>query len=161
MLVQSYFVLSEYPFIIFIPCCIIDFIIKFTLIIDSYAEQKYDCGINKMSETLRVLPHQTVFRQANHFITKQNGCFEERLSRVPLTVCFPEYTGIIISNIITMALIKKKRKTTSEACEYVKKRFMEKNIDKERNSTCYFTCAIDTHNVSINFNNIRSGGTLV
>jgi len=65
--------------------------------------------------------------------------FEEKISRVPLSVCFPEYTG---------------PNTFQEAISYVRNRFLAVYECMHRVYP-FYTCATDTVNMTVIFNTIR------
>jgi GTPase SAR1 family protein len=66
--------------------------------------------------------------------------FEEKIKRVPLTVCFPEYTGT---------------SEPKEAGEYIKKQFDACNEIIKRAIFSHFTCATDRDTVKRVFANVQ------
>lgn len=68
--------------------------------------------------------------------------FEEKLPRVPLTVCFPEYKGAA-DNV-------------DQAVDYIKQQFLKLNGNKNRMIYCHPTCATDTDNVTFVFRSVTS-----
>uniref|UniRef100_A0A131YXM6 Guanine nucleotide-binding protein G(I) subunit alpha n=6 Tax=Ixodidae TaxID=6939 RepID=A0A131YXM6_RHIAP len=70
------------------------------------------------------------------FLNKKD-LFEEKITRSPLTICFPEYTG---SN------------TYEEAAAYIQMKF--ESLNKRRDTKeiyTHFTCATDTNNIQFVF----------
>uniref|UniRef100_A0A1B6C3R0 Guanine nucleotide-binding protein G(I) subunit alpha n=1 Tax=Clastoptera arizonana TaxID=38151 RepID=A0A1B6C3R0_9HEMI len=70
------------------------------------------------------------------FLNKKD-LFEEKISKSPLTICFPEYTG---SN------------TYEEAAAYIQMKFENLNKRKDQKEIyTHFTCATDTNNIQFVF----------
>lgn len=70
------------------------------------------------------------------FLNKKD-LFEEKITRSPLTICFPEYTG---------------NNTFEEAAAYIKKKFEDQNKRKTTKEIyTHFTCATDTTNIQFVF----------
>ncbi|KAF6217168.1 hypothetical protein GE061_001524 [Apolygus lucorum] len=70
------------------------------------------------------------------FLNKKD-LFEEKISKSPLTICFPEYTG---SN------------TYEEAAAYIQMNFANLNKRKDKKEIyTHFTCATDTNNIQFVF----------
>jgi len=70
------------------------------------------------------------------FLNKKD-LFEEKIKKLPLTICFPEYRG---SN------------TYEEAAAYIQMKF--ENLNKRKNTKeiyTHFTCATDTNNIQFVF----------
>lgn len=86
------------------------------------------------------------------FLNKKD-LFEEKITRSPLTICFPEYTG---SN------------TYEEAAAYIQMKFENLNRRKDQKEIyTHFTCATDTNNIQFVFdavtdviikNNLKDAG---
>jgi len=69
------------------------------------------------------------------FLNKKD-IFEKKISRVPLTVCFPDYTG---SN------------TVEEAALYISDQFLAQNENPRKTIYTHRTCATDTENITFVF----------
>ncbi|GBO34367.1 Guanine nucleotide-binding protein G(i) subunit alpha [Araneus ventricosus] len=66
------------------------------------------------------------------FLNKKD-LFEEKISKSPLTICFPEYTG---------------NNTYEDAAAYIKMKFESQNKRKDTKEIyTHFTCATDTNNI--------------
>jgi guanine nucleotide-binding protein subunit alpha len=66
--------------------------------------------------------------------------FKEKIVRVPLNVCFTNYTG---------------QNEVEEAKEYIRQRFIELPGDKAKAIYVHFTCAINTENVEVVFRVVK------
>jgi len=73
------------------------------------------------------------------FLNKRD-LFADKIIKVPLTVCFPEYDG---------------KNTYEEAAEYIRTVFETKNRSKEKLIYSHITCATDTDNVAAVFNAVK------
>lgn len=73
------------------------------------------------------------------FLNKRD-LFLEKIERVPLTVCFPEYTG---------------PQTYEAGAQFLQNLFQSKNKNPKRNVYCHLTCATDTTNVAAVFNAVK------
>lgn len=89
------------------------------------------------------------------FLNKKD-LFEEKITRSPLTICFPEYTG---------------QNTYEEASAYIRTKFENLNKRKDKKEIyTHFTCATDTNNIQFVFdavtdviikNNLKDIGLLM
>merc|ERR1711991_248703 len=66
--------------------------------------------------------------------------FTEKITRVPLTVCFGNYSG---------------KNEVDEAKEYIRQRFVELPQDKSKSIYVHYTCAVDTRNVEVVFRVVK------
>jgi len=119
--------------------------IIFCVGISEYDQKLYeDNETNRMHESLQLFKElcSTKWFQKTAFILFLNkkDIFAEKIKKVPLTVCFPEYSG----------------KPGEEAGkEYIRERFMELNDNKQKTVYAHFTCATDTENILVVFNAVR------
>eukprot|EP01137_Pigoraptor_chileana_P032335 Opistho-2@21552 len=81
--------------------------------------------------------------------------FTEKIPKVPLTICFPEYTGPTAD--------------VEAAKDFIKKKFEEMNRSNQKQIYTHFTCATDTNNIKFVFaaitdiiiqNNLRDCGLI-
>lgn len=89
------------------------------------------------------------------FLNKKD-LFEQKISRSPLTICFPEYTG---------------PNTFEDASQYIRMKFENLNKRKDQKEIyTHFTCATDTNNIQFVFdavtdviikNNLKDCGLLM
>lgn len=107
------------------------------------------------------------------FLNKKD-LFEEKIKKSPLTICFPEYTGINISlfNLKWSGFFLIKELLTGaqeygEAAAYIQAQFEAKNKSTTKEIYCHMTCATDTTNIQFVFdavtdviiaNNLRGCG---
>ncbi len=73
------------------------------------------------------------------FLNKRD-IFAEKVTKVPLTVCFPDYDG---------------DNSYAHACEYIKDSFESRNRNKEKQIYTHITCATDTDNIAAVFNAVK------
>jgi len=121
--------------------------IIFCVAISEYDLKLYeDNETNRMHESLQLFKElcSTKWFQRTAFILFLNkkDIFEEKIKRVPLTVCFPEYVG-------------KTSDVIEGGKEYIKERFLELNDNKQKTVYAHFTCATDTNNIMVVFNAVR------
>jgi len=69
------------------------------------------------------------------FLNKRD-IFEKKIQRVPLTVCFPDYTG---------------NSTAEEASVYITDQFLAQNENPRKMIYTHKTCATDTENITVVF----------
>mmetsp|Transcript_58813 Transcript_58813/g.81594 ORF Transcript_58813/g.81594 Transcript_58813/m.81594 type:complete len:357 (+) Transcript_58813:122-1192(+) len=135
-----------------------------TAIIFVVAVSEYDLKLeedlvtNRMSESLKLfndVVNNRWFSTTNVilFLNKKD-LFAKKIKKIPLTICFPEYTGT---------------NEYAEAMEYVLEKFTETNKSEEQQRFIYHheTCATDTNNIKVVFeavadifltNNLRVAG---
>jgi len=119
--------------------------IIFCVAISEYDLKLYeDNETNRMHESLQLFKElcNTKWFQQTAFILFLNkkDIFEEKIKRVPLTVCFPDYNG---------------PQTFESASTFVKERFLELNDNKSKTIYAHMTCATDTTNIIVVFNAVR------
>lgn len=119
--------------------------IIFCVAISEYDLKLYeDNETNRMHESLQLFKElcNTKWFQNTAFILFLNkkDIFQEKITRVPLTVCFPDYTG---------------KQEYDPSKDYIHARFMELNENKGKTIYAHFTCATDTNNILVVFNAVR------
>jgi len=73
------------------------------------------------------------------FLNKKD-LFEDKIKRVPLTVCFPEYKGA----------------NDYESCAaFIKQKFEQRNKNQSKYVYTHFTTATDTRNVTLVFEAVK------
>ncbi|XP_076363632.1 guanine nucleotide-binding protein G(i) subunit alpha-1-like isoform X2 [Tachypleus tridentatus] len=100
-----------------------------------------DETMNRMVESMKLFDsicnNQWFVHTAMILFLNKKDLFEEKITRSPLTICYPEYTGA---------------NCYEEAGAYIQKKFEDLN---KRNSTkevyTHFTCATDTNNIQFVF----------
>ncbi|KAJ6232121.1 guanine nucleotide-binding protein (g protein) [Anaeramoeba flamelloides] len=65
------------------------------------------------------------------FLNK-NDLFKEKIQKVDLNVCFPDYDGGL---------------DYEKGSEYIRQRYLEKNHNENKLVYCFSTCATDTDNI--------------
>ncbi|PKU37756.1 guanine nucleotide-binding protein g subunit alpha [Limosa lapponica baueri] len=98
-------------------------------------------GTSRMAESLRLFDS---ICNNNWFINtslilflNKKDLLAEKIRRIPLTVCFPEYKG---------------QNTYEEAAVYIQRQFEDLNRNKETKEIySHFTCATDTSNIQFVF----------
>jgi len=65
------------------------------------------------------------------FLNK-NDLFKEKIQKINLNICFPDYNG---------------GNSYQAAADYIKSKFLSKNMNKDRCIYIHFTCATDTDNI--------------
>jgi len=97
-----------------------------------------DENVNRMQESLKLFEDIC----NNEFFTStpmilflnKRDLFAEKIKKVPLTVCFPDYQG---------------GSDYDKATKYISDKFMEKNRNSKRQIYPHLTCATDTGNIKI------------
>jgi len=119
--------------------------VLFVAAISEYDQVLYeDENTNRMAEALNLFEeicNSRWFHETSMilFLNKRD-LFGEKIIRVPLTVCFPEYDG---------------KNTYEEASEYLKNLFESKNHNPDKIIYTHITCATDTDNVAAVFNAVK------
>lgn len=133
-----------------------------TAIIFCVAMSEYDQVLhedettNRMQESLKLFDsicnNKWFLETAIILFLNKKDLFQEKITRSPLTICFPEYTG---------------EQTYQEAAAFVQAQFEAKNKSNEKEIYCHMTCATDTTNIQFVFdavtdviiaNNLRNCG---
>jgi len=119
--------------------------VLFVAAISEYDQVLYeDENTNRMVEALNLFEeicNSRWFHETSMilFLNKRD-LFAEKINRVPLTVCFPEYDG---------------KNSYEEASEYLKQLFESKNHNPDKIVYTHITCATDTDNVAAVFNAVK------
>jgi GTPase SAR1 family protein len=121
-----------------------------TAIIFCVALSEYDLKLYEDNETNRMHESLQLFKElcntkwfnATSFILFLNkkDIFEEKIKRVPLTVCFPDYSG---------------PQTFDDGTRFIRDKFLELNENKNKTIYAHLTCATDTDNIVVVFNAVR------
>ncbi|KAJ5075266.1 guanine nucleotide-binding protein g(o) subunit alpha [Anaeramoeba ignava] len=125
-------------------------VLIYVVALSEYDQKLYeDESINRMRESLALFD-----KTVNHPSFKKKNCillfnkrdlFEEKISKVDLTVCWPEYDGGLNYN---------------NATEFIKNKFLEtgtiKSKKAQRQIITHFTCATDTDNIKNVFDSIQN-----
>eukprot|EP01134_Creolimax_fragrantissima_P000893 CFRG0893T1 len=117
-----------------------------TAIIFCVALNGYDCVLREDHETNRMHEALTLFEAICNskwfvktpiilFLNKVD-LFEQKITKSPLKVCFPEYEG---------------ENTFEEASEFIRNMFESMNRGTENAIYSHFTCATDTENINFVF----------
>lgn len=121
-----------------------------TAIIFCVAISEYDLKLYEDNETNRMHESLQLFKELCNtkwfhntsfilFLNKKD-IFEEKIKRVPLSVCFPEYNG---------------PQNYGACSDFIKDRFLELNENKQKTIYAHLTCATDTDNIIVVFNAVR------
>jgi len=119
--------------------------VLFVAAISEYDQVLYeDENTNRMVEALNLFEeicNSRWFRDTSIilFLNKRD-IFAEKVTKVPLTVCFPDYDG---------------DNSYLHACEYIKESFESRNRNKEKQIYTHITCATDTDNIAAVFNAVK------
>jgi GTPase SAR1 family protein len=119
--------------------------VLFVAAISEYDQVLYeDENTNRMVEALNLFEeicNSRWFRDTSIilFLNKRD-IFAEKVTKVPLTVCFPDYDG---------------DNSYAHACEYIKDSFEGRNRNKEKQIYTHITCATDTDNIAAVFNAVK------
>jgi len=122
-----------------------------TALIFCVALSEYDLKLYEDNETNRMHESLRLFKEICNskwfvdtsmilFLNKKD-LFEEKIERVPLTVCFPEYDGA---------------SEFEPASLYIQDKFIQQNDDSEKKQVYpHLTCATDTNHVRVVFNAVK------
>uniref|UniRef100_A0A8C3U7R5 G protein subunit alpha transducin 3 n=1 Tax=Catharus ustulatus TaxID=91951 RepID=A0A8C3U7R5_CATUS len=100
-----------------------------------------DKEVNRMHESLHlfnsICNHKCFAATSIVLFLNKKDLFQEKITKVHLNICFPEYNG---------------QNTFEDAANYIKKQFLDLNIRKQdKEIYCHLTCATDTQNVKFVF----------
>ncbi|KFP24885.1 Guanine nucleotide-binding protein G(t) subunit alpha-3, partial [Colius striatus] len=100
-----------------------------------------DKEVNRMHESLQlfnsICNHKCFAATSIVLFLNKKDLFQEKITKVHLNICFPEYNGL---------------NTFEDAGNYIKKQFLDLNIRKEdKEIYSHLTCATDTQNVKFVF----------
>jgi len=121
-----------------------------TAVIFCVALSEYDLKLYEDDTTNRMHESLKLFREICNtkwflntamilFLNKRD-LFADKITKVDLRVCFPEYTG---------------GKNYEVAAEYIRKAFFAQNENEKKIIYSHFTCATDTGNIMIVFNAVK------
>jgi len=119
--------------------------IIFCAALSEYDQKLYeDETTNRMMEALRLFSDITNSKWFDNtpiilFLNKRD-IFEEKIKRVPLSVCFPEYQG---------------KNDFQEASDYIEQQFIAQITNQSKLVYTYKTCATDTNNVRFIFKAVK------
>jgi len=121
-----------------------------TAVIFCVALSEYDLKLyeddttNRMHESLKLFKEicntKWFLNTAMILFLNKRDLFAEKIAKVDLQVCFPEYTG---------------GKNYDPAADYIKKMFLAQNENEKKMIYCHFTCATDTDNILVVFNAVK------
>jgi GTPase SAR1 family protein len=120
--------------------------VLFVAAISEYDQVLYeDEKVNRMAEALNLFEEICNSRWFHNtsmilFLNKRD-LFADKIPKVPLTVCFPEYEG---------------ESTYEAGAEFLKNQFESKNHNDEKVVYTHITCATDTDNVAAVFNAVKN-----
>ncbi|XP_062454343.1 guanine nucleotide-binding protein G(t) subunit alpha-3 [Rhea pennata] len=99
-----------------------------------------DKEVNRMHESLHlfnsICNHKCFAATSIVLFLNKKDLFQEKITKVHLNICFPEYNGL---------------NTFEDAGNYIKKQFLDLNIRKDKAIYSHLTCATDTQNVKFVF----------
>jgi len=119
--------------------------VLFVAAMSEYDQMLYeDERVNRMVEALNLFEEICNSRWFHStsmilFLNKRD-LFADKITRVPLTVCFPDYDG---------------EQTYEAGAEFMKHQFEAKNHNDEKHVYTHVTCATDTDNVAAVFNAVK------
>ncbi|XP_067420102.1 guanine nucleotide-binding protein G(t) subunit alpha-3 [Emydura macquarii macquarii] len=101
-----------------------------------------DGKVNRMHESLHlfnsICNHKYFATTSIVLFLNKKDLFQEKITKVHLNICFPEYDGL---------------NTFEDAGNYIKKQFLDLNLKKEdKEIYSHMTCATDTQNIKFVFN---------
>jgi len=95
-----------------------------------------DESVNRMHESLKLFEeicnNQFFFSTPMILFLNKRDIFAEKIKKIPLTVCFPEYTG---------------GNDYDKATKFISDKFLSKNKNSKRQIYPHLTCATDTGNI--------------
>jgi len=104
-----------------------------------------DDQTNRMAESLKLFKeicnNKWFVNSSIILFLNKKDLFEKKILKTDLNVCFPEYTG---------------GKNYENACEFIRKTFLAQNTNPLKQIFPHITCATDTSNVQLVFNDLRS-----
>lgn len=121
-----------------------------TAVIFCVAMSEYDLKLYEDDTTNRMHESLKLFKEICNtkwfvntsmilFLNKRD-LFAEKVQKVDLSVCFPEYTG---------------GKNYDNASQYIKKMFLAQNDNPKKTIYSHYTCATDTDNILVVFNAVK------
>jgi len=121
--------------------------ILFIAAISAYDQTLYeDARVNRMHESLDVwdeIVHNPNFKRTPIILfLNKHDLFLEKIPKVDLTTCFPEYPGNPGDH--------------RSAEEYIRQKFVERRGDRDSEFFCHFTNATDTKNIEVVWKDCRN-----
>jgi len=119
--------------------------ILFVAAISEYDQVLYeDENTNRMHEAVQLFDEicnsQWFLHTSMMLFLNKRDLFADKIVKVPLTVCYPEYDG---------------KNTYEEASDYIRTVFESRNRAKDKVIYPHITCATDTDNVAAVFNAVK------
>jgi GTPase SAR1 family protein len=103
-----------------------------------------DDSVNRMHESLKlfkeIVTNRWFTETATVLFLNKKDLFEEKIKKIDLTVCFPEYTG---------------GNDFDAASGYIRDRFLELNENSKKIIYPHITCATDTENITHVFESVK------
>jgi len=120
--------------------------VMFCVAMSEYDLKLYeDDSTNRMQESLKLFKeicnNRWFVETSMILFLNKRDVFEEKIQKVDLNVCFPEYTG---------------GKVYDAASRFVQDQFVAQNTNSKKQIYPHLTCATDTGNVENVFNNVRT-----
>jgi GTPase SAR1 family protein len=121
-----------------------------TAVIFCVAMSEYDLKLYEDDTTNRMFESLKLFKEICNtkwfintamilFLNKRD-LFEDKIRKIDLNVCFPEYNG---------------GKDFEPAAQYIKKQFLAQNENPKKVIYTHYTCATDTNNITVVFNAVK------
>lgn len=121
-----------------------------TAVIFCVALSEYDLKLYEDDQTNRMHESLKLFKEICNskwfvdtsmilFLNKRD-LFEEKVKKVDLTICFPEYPG---------------GKNYDNASAFIKEKFLSQNENPKKHIYTHLTCATDTSNIQVVFNAVK------
>ena len=88
------------------------------------------------------------------FLNKKD-LFEEKIQRVDLNVCFPEYQGVCRMCVWWEVWWSEGGKNYKAGAQFLKEKFIGLNRNKNKQIYAHITCATDTENIRFVFSAVR------